>query len=91
MATPKTGRILSVRVSAPLERRLEARARAEKTTESELIRTLLEHGLDQAERESLSTAGERAGHLFGLIDEPGLPQGKDARKHLAKWKPTRRG
>lgn len=85
-----TGRILTVRLSSPLERRLKVRARAEKRTESDLVRDLLERGLDE-HPPSEATIADQAGHLFGLIDNPTLPNGRDAKKHLKKWKPDRRG
>jgi predicted DNA-binding protein len=91
MASKRSGRILSVRVSAPLDRRLKERARRASTSESELVRVLLERGLELEEQDLDATVGERAGKLFGLIDSPGLPRARDARKHLEQWRPDRRG
>ncbi len=91
MTARKTGRILTVRLSSPLDRRLRAQARVEKRSESELVRELLETGLERRVTGEEPTIGQLAGHLFGIIDDPTLPNGRDARKHLRKWKPDRRG
>ncbi len=92
MSEQKAGRVLSVRMTSALERRIKARSKAEKKTESEVVRELLERGLESSELSDLTTIGQRAGHLFGSISDDLLPNGKDVEKHLVKhWKPNRRG
>lgn len=83
------GKILTVRISAPLERRLRSRAKARGVTSSDVVRGLLEAELVAGgEGRSLYERGQA---LIGALDDAQLPAGRDARRELRKWRPDRRG
>ena len=82
------GKILTVRIAAPLDRRLRSRAKASGVTPSDLVRRLLEAELVEAEDGS---PYENAKALIGSLDEPKLPAGRDAKRELRKLRLDRRG
>ncbi|MCY3607998.1 MAG: ribbon-helix-helix protein, CopG family [Acidimicrobiaceae bacterium] len=65
--------MLTVRVTPELEARLGAEARRLHTTRSDLVRRLLEDGLDIAEDASTEiTCADLMGNLIGCVDS-GIP------------------
>lgn len=90
MAQAPKGKILTVRISAPLERRLRSRAKARGITPSEVVRVLLEAELVGGADEGVSLY-ERGKALIGSLSDSRLPAGRDAKRELAKWRPDRRG
>jgi hypothetical protein len=79
MATRGTySRILTLRVSSPLESRLRAEARRLKLSTSEAARQILEEGLSSPR--PLATLAELAGDLIGSVSSDRVPSGHDVRK-----------
>ena len=84
------GKILTVRISAPLERRLRSRAKARGITPSDVVRGLLEAELLAAGEEGQSLF-ERGKKLIGSLNDARLPAGRDTKRALLEWAPDRRG
>lgn len=76
--------VLTVRLSAPLERRLAERARREKLTPSQFVRTAIEKALSSDVPEG--TLRARAGKWVGSVADRRLA-GRDAERLLAEWAP----
>ena len=81
---PRLSGVLTVRVSAPLERRLNARAQRAHVTPSEFLRTALERALDN--EAPAGTLGARGGKWLGAVEDKKL-RGRDAEKLLEDWVP----
>ena len=90
MSDRAKGKILTVRISAPLERRLRSRAKARGVTPSDVVRGLLETELLEAEDEGLSLY-EKAKAMIGSLNDSKLPAGRNAKQELLKRRPDRRG
>jgi predicted DNA-binding protein len=81
---------VTVRLSAPLERRLKSRAAKEGRTPSDLVRSLIEREVNGSVDLSF-TFYERSKHILEtLIGDPSLPPGASAREALEDWNPDRR-
>ena len=90
MADRAKGKILTVRISAPLERRLRSQAKARGVTPSEVVRGLLEAELLATGDEGVSLY-ERGKSLIGSLNDPRLPAGRASKRALQEWRPDRRG
>ena len=90
MADRTKGKILTVRISAPLERRLRSRAKARGVTPSDVVRGLLETELLAGGDEGLSLY-EKGKALIGSLNDAQLPAGRDSKRALQEWRPDRRG
>ena len=82
---------MTIRLSAPLQRKLGRRAKERGKTPSELVRTLLEQELAEQEAETGPTLLQLGRKHIGSIGRADIPAGRDAERELARWKPDRRG
>lgn len=85
------GASLTIRLPAPLERRLASTSRARGETPSDLVRALIEAEVGEAPEVARPTALELLGDLVGSVSSAGLPAGRDAKEALSKLVIDRRG
>jgi predicted DNA-binding protein len=91
MKKDKVTGTMTIRLSAPLERRLVKRAKNSGTTPSSLVRSILEREMrDEGTAVELPTTLERLGPLVGSIKSKPVPAGRDAKTALEMWVNDRR-
>lgn len=88
-ARRKMEHVLTLRLSEPASRRLREHARDAGKTTSAFLRDLLERelGTDASE----GSLADRTSAFVGVLDDPRVPRGRDARAALDGWRPDRRG
>lgn len=79
---------LTVRLGAPVMRKIRARARALGITPSRLVRDVIEQAVGATGEAGLY---ELTSKWVGSVNSPAAPAGRDAREALQDWQPDRRG
>lgn len=82
---------LTIRLSAPLERKLVRRAQARGESPSAHVRALIEADVGEGPDESSPTALELLGDLVGSVSSTKVPAGRDAKAAIHRYVRDRRG